>query len=238
MLEPTDIERRDIVRVIFGHSLVDYATSSRFQAYFKHYCSVVCPASSGDAVVEIDIPALRSHHDVLNCVQIIFTNPRISFNDFIAKVLGPASTQSSMRERRHVARLPAEVAFAVNCTLNDHYPDAYADIHTPHAKWEGDMPFLSYLEGAIGFKTRQSRPTNQQLRITEMMRHRSSLKAWKLTKRIGIKIRRTDNLVEHLLLDRKTMTLKVFHQVSFLRAHLAKSKDDPLELGFEESLRK
>lgn len=70
------------------------------------------------------------------------------------------------------------------------------------------------------------------------MTRKTSLKAWKLTKRYGIKIKGTNNLLEHLVLDPKSMTLKVFHQVSFLRAHLKKSKQEPLNLYFEESLKR
>ncbi|KAH6987171.1 hypothetical protein EDB80DRAFT_782540 [Ilyonectria destructans] len=238
MLRPTETERQDIVRAVFGESLTDHANSSRFKAYFNHYCSVVCPASSGNAVVEIDSPALGSHADVLNCVEIIVQDPKISFNEFVTQAVASKSAEASLREKEHVARVAAEVAFAVNCTLRDYYSDNFVDDGSRHIKWEGDDSFLSFIENAFKLGSQQIQAPEQQRRREETMTRKTSLKAWKLTKRYGIKIRGTDNLVEHLALDLKTMTLKVFHQVSFLRAHLAKSKQEPLDLNFEESLRR
>jgi hypothetical protein len=60
MLRPTDLERQNIVKEIFGEALADQANTSRFEAYFRHYCSVVCPASTGDAVIQLDSPALQT----------------------------------------------------------------------------------------------------------------------------------------------------------------------------------
>ena len=238
MLQPTPSERQNIVRAVFGPELVDYANSSRFESYFARYCSVVCPAVSGDAVVDVDTPALRSHADVLNCVQIIFDNPRISFNDYVANTCDPNGRWTSVREKRHVARVATEVAFGINCTLKDLYSDNFIDHGTHQAQWYGDMSFLSFIENAFQAGAPQVHTPESHARIAEVMGLKASLKAWKLTKRYGIKIRGTDNLLEHLVLDRKSMTLKVFHQVSFLRAHLAKSKDNSLDLGFEESLKR
>lgn len=238
MLRPTETERQDIVRAVFGEGLTDHANSSRFKAYFKHYCSVVCPASSGDAVVELDSPALGSHADVLSCVEIIVQDPKISFNEFVTQAVASKSAEASLREKEHVARVAAEVAFAINCILRDYYSDNFVDGGSRHVKWEKDDSFLSFIENAFKLGSQQIQSPEQQRRREETMARKTSLKAWKLTKRYGIKIRGTDNLVEHLALDLKTMTLKVFHQVSFLRAHLAKSKQEPLDLNFEESLRR
>jgi hypothetical protein len=238
MLEPSETEWQNITRTVFGEGVVSHATGSRFKAYFNHYCSVVCPGSSGDAVIELDTPALRGHADVLNCIDVIFQDPKVSFNGFITKTIGSHSAEASGKEKEHVARVAAEVAFAINCMYRDYYSDKFIHGDSYHAKWEGDTSFLCFIENAFLLGSQESQAPKQQQRNNEMMAHKSSLKAWKLSKRYGIKIKGTNNLLEHLLLDSKTMTLKIFHQISFLRAHLVKSKQEPLDLNFEESLKR
>jgi len=246
LLQPTEAERQLIVRTVFGQALADQANSSRFDAYFDHYCSVVCPAASGDAVIELDTPALRSHADLLDCVEIIVQNPNITFKAFVAEAVDRRSADASPREREHVARVVAEIAFAINCMLRDYHSDNFTVGGSRHARWEEDVSFLDFIENAfrLGLQPAQTspepqpQPQQQARRAETIVARKSSLKAWKLIKRCGIRIKGTDNLLEHLELDLKTMTLKVFHQVSFLRAHLAKNRQEPLDLGFEESLRR
>lgn len=238
MRQPTETERREIVRTVFGEGLVYHANSPRFQTYFNHYCFVVCPASLGDAVIEFDTPVLQSHADVLNCVNIIIHNPQISFDEFVVKVFDAKSSGASLREKEHVARVAIEVAFAVNCTVGDYHSGNFISGTSHHVKWEHNVSFLSFIKDTFNRGPQSPQTPKEQHKYDEIMTRKTSLKAWKLTKRYGIKIRGTDNLLEHLILDTKSMTLKVFHQVSFLRAHLEKSKQEPLNIDFEESLRR
>ncbi|KAL6716713.1 hypothetical protein ACLMJK_006281 [Lecanora helva] len=64
-----------------------------------------------------------------------------------------------------------------------------------------------------------------------------SLMARKLKKRIGMKVRPTNDLRSHLKIDRRTNTLEVFHHVAFLKEHLRLTKDSPRNLNIEDSLR-
>jgi hypothetical protein len=244
MLRPTDLERRDLVKAVFGESLADHANSSRFRAYFEHYCSLVCPVGSTDAVINLETPAIRSHADVLDCISIIVRDPKITFNEFAAKAVDVKCADASVGEKEYVARVAVEAAFLVNCVPRDYYrlgayySDRYSNAGHQRARWEGNISFPSFMENAFGLGPQHAQTAEQLERRREVLLHKSSLKAWKLIKRCGIKIRATDNLLEHLALDKKTMTLKVFHHVSFLRAHLAKSREQPLDLNFEQSLRR
>jgi hypothetical protein len=239
MRQPTKAERQDLLRAIFALDLPTADVfSQRFAAYFDNYCSVVCPSSSGDAVVEVETPALKSHADVLSCIQIIVNNPRISYNQFVLSTFHSDPTRVSRRERDHVARVTVHAAFGVNCTQSGHYPNTFSGNAWHYNSWEDDIPLLSFFENAFKCASLETRTLEHRLRTLETIKHKTSLKAWKLVKRYGINIKATNNLVEHLELDLQTMTLKVFHQVSFLRAHLAKSKHEPLDLCLEDSLKR
>lgn len=238
MRQPTKTECQEIVRTVFGEGLVYHANSTRFEAYFNHYCFVVCPGSFGDAVIEFETPVLQSHADVLNCVKIIIHNPQISFNEFVIKAIDSKSPGANLREKEHIAKVAIEVLFAVNCTLGDYHPESFINGISHRVNWEHDTSFLYFIENAFSHGSQEPQTPKEQQRRGEIMTRKTSLKAWKLTKRYGIKIKGTNNLLEHLVLDPKSMTLKVFHQVSFLRAHLEKSRQEPLNLNFEESLRR
>ncbi|SCO09507.1 uncharacterized protein FFB20_13314 [Fusarium fujikuroi] len=233
MQPPTPSERRQIVQTLFGNDQVPYAQSSRFDTYFKYYCSVVCPGSVGNAVLELNTPVLKSHSDVLKFIQALMQNPKISFDNFVSATVASELSDFTLTERRYIARVATQVSLGINCT-NTGYR---TDIHVGNSPdWRGDTPFLTFIEST--FYKRASTLPEQQQGLTEVILNKKSLKAWKLYQRYGIEIKATDNLVEHLYLDISRKTLKVFHQVSFLRAHLEKTRHEPLDLGFEESLKR
>ncbi|KAH7256182.1 hypothetical protein BKA59DRAFT_412526 [Fusarium tricinctum] len=234
--QPNTTEREQIIEAVFSGGQAGYANDRRFEAYFKHYCSVVCPDSAGNAVLQLNTPALKSHSDVLKCIRELTQNPRISFNDFIRKTVSSNLPQVTLTEKTYIARVATEVLIGINCTVTDFYSDTYLSNQSQHKEWQGDTPFLSFLESAFKTETGHVSDTTRGQTFAEMVLHKKSLKAWKLHQRYGIEIKGTNNILEHLLLDGRT--LKVFHQVSFLREHLKKTKHESLDLGFEESLKR
>ncbi|KAK4225076.1 hypothetical protein QBC38DRAFT_280405 [Podospora fimiseda] len=234
MQEPNETERKLIIGAIFGNNLKRYANTPQFAAYFRHYCSVVCPASSGDAVIALDTSSLWSHDDILNWTQVLIKQPTITFKDFIEHLTGK-SNELSVKEKEHMARVTVGILFGIDCMLRDYYSfnQTQREMASQRIKWEMDTPFVTFIENAFTCSTAHAGNTSYQQEFNTR-----SMKAWKLVKRYGITIRRTNNLLEHLELDRKTMTLTVFHQMSFLRAHLTKTKEEPLDLSFEESIKR
>ncbi|KAF4448818.1 hypothetical protein F53441_7810 [Fusarium austroafricanum] len=235
--QPTKEERELIVKAIFGqHQTID-AHSTRFDAYFKYYCSVVCPGSEGNAVIEVDTLALQSHTDVLSCIRTIVQNPNVSFNEFADQTVKPKSPNAVPREKEYIASLTTQVLIGIDGPLQHYSWDNSDPTKYLGSRWEGNTSFLSFVESVFSAGAPHGQHFDQTPRVIEAISHKKSLKAWKLNKRYEIEIIGTNNLLEHLLLDPKTRTLKVFHQVFFLRAHLEKSRDEPLDLSFEDSLR-
>ena len=232
MLQPTETEKTELVSAIFGQALAQHANTFKFEAYFRRYVSVVCPASSGDAVIELDTSLLRSHGDVIKYVQFLTKDPALTLDAFVAANASQKSIAVSVREKQHISRVIVEVWFAIDCMAQDYYSPTRQGPSLQQIKWEGNTSFLAFIESS--FKAAASQDGHHwPLSKTQI----KSLKGWKLVKRYGIKIRGTNNLLEHLDFDTNTMTLKVFHQVSFLRAHLTKTKEQPLDLSFEESIK-
>ncbi|KAI1392526.1 uncharacterized protein F4822DRAFT_131716 [Hypoxylon trugodes] len=95
------------------------------------------------------------------------------------------------------------VAFMVNCDERDYYPESFPT-EDLRAKWESTQTFADFLRNVFQQQTGS--------KITLYADENKSLKAWKLSKRYGIKIRDTNNLLEHLLYNPRERSLLFFHQ--------------------------
>ncbi|KAK7409099.1 hypothetical protein QQX98_008707 [Neonectria punicea] len=233
MLPPTDTERQQIAEAVFGEGFNSRANGPELKAYFRHYASVICPAAS-DVVVDVDTSSLKHHSDVLQWVKILHGNSKLSRNEFIAKAV--SSKESIPKENEHIARMTVDVAFMINCGLRDYHSDGFKCDDLGIVKWQENASFVDFIKQA--FAPQLTPIAEQRQKDIEVIKHKKALKAWKLRRRYGIEIKATNNLLEHLAYDPRTMTLKVFHQMSFLRAHLQQTKDESLDLSFEDSLKR
>lgn len=224
--EPTNNQWTVIVDELFGPEYAQKGQIATLEAWRKHYCNVVCPASAtGDTILSLDTPAIQSHEDVCRCLRAITQKPSVTFEEFICKAIGDDVGGTQPSEQRNIARLITRAAYSIDCS-----PVGWTHAGPPMI-WSNSVSFLDFIKATFPLATS---PPVLGLRRDFAKR----LKAWKLTSRTGITLEGTDDLSQHLLLDKKTLTLRVFHHVSFLWAHLEKSKDDPLGLDFEQSLMK
>ncbi|KAF5588577.1 uncharacterized protein FSUBG_11434 [Fusarium subglutinans] len=139
------------------------------------------------------------------------------------------------RERERLARSIVKVAFMVGCSSKDFYSEGLRSEGLSRVKWEENQGILDFMKQAFASGVAQT--TAQQENDVEALQEKKALKAWKLVRRYGIKIRPTNNLLDHLLYDPREKVLKVFHQTAFLRTSLKQTKDEPLDLDFEQALR-
>ncbi|KAK2033893.1 hypothetical protein LX32DRAFT_689741 [Colletotrichum zoysiae] len=232
MFHPNDEERKQIATSIFGKEFAHRWNGPESKAYFDHYCSLVCPEDPGDAIIHIGTQTLKCHTDVVSCVKTLRKNPSLTVDGFITEFMGTGSLND--KEKKNISKLIVSIAFMIDCSPGDYFAVGLERNDFIRDKWDGDVRFAAYVQEAF---TQQRRATkDDEEKVIETMIQKKSLKAWKLAKRYDITIRPTNNLLDHLAYDTSTKTLSVFHQLFFLRAHLAITKDQSLELGFEESL--
>ncbi|RDW72594.1 uncharacterized protein DSM5745_07766 [Aspergillus mulundensis] len=117
--------------------------------------------------------------------------------------------------------------FMLDCSLKDKYSKNFEVGNYSPARWEANEPFVSYVERSIPIRPGQF----------DANRHKKVLRAWKLKKRYQLQFRPTDNIMEHLLYDPLTRTVHVFHHTGYLKAHLRRSKDQPIDQQASESLK-
>ncbi|KAK1975140.1 hypothetical protein LZ30DRAFT_606312 [Colletotrichum cereale] len=101
-------------------------------------------------------------------------------------------------------------------------------------EWKRGEPLSKFIERMFA-----SEP-HSVLSYPEHLSHsdfKYELKAAKLKRRLGIFIRPTDDIRNHLKLDRKTMTLEVFHYTGFIKENLRRTKELPSSASVSDSLR-
>lgn len=106
-----------------------------------------------------------------------------------------------------------------------------------HSSWKKNESLVSFCSRSVPFSNEEAVEAAKTALLD-----RSSMKAKKLQNRLGIEFWPTNNLAEHLLLERKhgQNRLHLFHHVGYLQALLvrAKSLDLPMDCSMEESLKK
>lgn len=63
---------------------------------------------------------------------------------------------------------------------------------------------------------------------------KDNLRATKLKKRAKLRFEATDDLRNHLKLDRKRAAVEIFHHTGFLKEHLRLTRDQPRHLSTSE----
>lgn len=105
------------------------------------------------------------------------------------------------------------------------------------SSWQQDESFLSFCSRSIPLSSPEAVDAAQTA-----LREKSSLKAKKLQKRLGIQFCATDDLAEHLLLEQRhgKTRLYLFHHAGYVKALLdrTESLQWPMDCGMEHCLKK
>jgi hypothetical protein len=221
---PTKGERTEIVKDLCH--VVEPSDGSQYETFLKFYGSAACTARAREAFITIDTPAFGSHAALLRAVKCLRANPTKTKVDFQNSVFSNVTKEEKDRGVRAIAR----VGFLIDCAAKDDYSEGYRLGTYLPLKWEATETYVGFLGRAF--------PVSTSTSFLDFQAERR-LRAWKLRKRYGITFLPTNDLVQHLLYDPKTRTVRIFHQVTFVRAQLrytAEKKYD-MKMGFEESVK-
>ena len=225
MHPPTEAEQEAIAKDLLCND-PRHERLAPFTRYFEFYTSITCP-SSFTTTIQVDNPAFNTHADILGCVEQLRLNPGLTREQFAIASLPEKDV--STREKDNAIRTIVHVAFMLDCSLKDKYSKGFdIDGYTP-AKWEPNEPFEFFVQRAV------LKSTNKD-RNFDFKACKKDLKAWKLKKRYKLHLRPTDNIMEHLLYDPETRVVKVFHHTSYLKAHLLRSSNQPIDIDTHSSL--
>ncbi|KAF5672573.1 hypothetical protein FHETE_3707 [Fusarium heterosporum] len=196
-----------------------------FVSYFQNYDDL---ATKDNIFSTQGSSPPRDHNDVLSAAELLKMHPRITREAASSRLQAAWNTYTNIES---TLALAVQALIMTDSSAQDWHPAGFSLGDYRPISWLSQEPFVSFVERSY------SRTANS--RFKEDFTAKSQLKAWKLQKRLGITFRLTDNLSEHLILDVKNNTLYLFHQVAYLKAHLARYQHvpSPLDVPADDSLK-
>lgn len=207
------------------------ARLKRLQRIFEFYKTLTNSYEGNGA----GYPALRAHGDILIILDQLRTKPasprsrlrETLFQDIWRdRPLPPKCDQDSAID------LAVKVMTMISCLAPSHSP-SLLEHGGYQAPWRDDVSLNSFIENLLPMT---DHPGLNDTETKMYMDIKPALMARKLKKRMGMKVRPTNDLRSHLKIDRRTNTLEVFYHVAFLKEHLRLTKDCPRNLTVEDSL--
>lgn len=204
--------------------------TKRLNKYLDTYRTL----TSAYAPDDVQHPALASHGDVFELIRLIRTNSGLTRKE-ITKIAFPHETLTvapSINDQHTAVNLALRAMTMINYTINDRGCNLL-EAGLYQSPWSNDSRIGEFLNGC--FPTSEHPELNNETEVS-YLDIRRALKARKLQKHAGIKFRGTNNIRRHLMLDRKTNIVEIFHHTSFLKEHLRLTKDCVNDVSFDDCM--
>lgn len=207
--------------------------ASRLKDYFDYYKTLV-------ATYEPDIgpgeqAALRTHEDVIAIIKILKSEPQLVRAKLQDKLMANRSEDRipSANDLDGAVNLAVKTMTMINCSTQ-HQSWNLLEHGAYQVPWRSDVAFAQFIIDA--FPT-TDHPIINDVDFEPLRDIKSALMARKLKKRIGLKIRPTNDLRSHLKLDRKNHAVEIFHHTAFLKEHLRLTMSEARHLTQSDCLK-
>jgi len=167
-------------------------------------------------------PGLASHEDVVKIIEELKSNPDATRVEILERLFTDRPARS---DQERAVNLAVRVMLMVNCSTS-RQSSVLLEHGSGQVPWRGEIPFSEFVTSAF--------PKTDHPSIDEI---KDSLRATKLKKRAGIRFEPTDDLRNHLKLDRKRAVLEIFHHTAFLKEHLRLTRDRPRNMSVTDSIK-
>lgn len=205
----------------------------RLGRFFEHY-----KALTGSYEVDItpgDRPALGTHEDLFDIIKQLKLEPDIARAEFVDKAFKNDTCQRlpSLADRERAINLAVKVMTMVNCSAQ-RQSSGLLEHGLSQTPWRSDVTFSQFI--AVIFPV-TDHPSLNDDDLKRSIDIKAALMAKKLKKRVGLKLKTTDDLRRHLRLDRKSRVVEIYHHTAFLKEHLRLTKDKSHGVSVSDSLR-
>ena len=167
-------------------------------------------------------PGLNSHQDLFNIIRELKSNPDVTRVELLEKLFSDRPTRS---DQERAVNLAVRIMLMVKVSASRR-SSALLEHGNHHIPWRNDVSFSQFINDAF---PKTDHPSIAQIK--------ESLRATKLRKRAGIKFEATDDLRNHLKLDRKAATVEIFHHTAFLKESLRRTKGLSQSLSVTDSIK-
>ncbi|KAF7933297.1 hypothetical protein BELL_0398g00140 [Botrytis elliptica] len=161
-------------------------------------------------------PGLACFEDLLEIIKALKAYPEYTKAELL-EALFPDRPARADQER--ALDLAAQVVMMINCSAS-RQSSVLMEYGTQGARWYYEDCYISFLHDIF--------PKTAHPSIDEM---KNKLRATKLKKQAGLRFQATNDLRNHLRLDRKTGVVEIFHQTAFLKEQLRLSKEIPSNMS-------
>jgi hypothetical protein len=182
-------------------------------------------------------PALKNHEDIFRIIRILRNEPTISRAQLCAEVFSTQSPGFSIPDvdRQNAIDMAVRAMLMVNCAAQ-HRSLGLVEQGVYPVPWLDTVSFADFVADIFP-KTDNPIINDHDEEEVRLLSTKSALLARKLKKRTGIKFRATDDLRNHLKLDRRDAVVELFHHTAFLKESLRLTKDKKPNLSIAETLK-
>ncbi|KAK8014736.1 hypothetical protein PG990_008032 [Apiospora arundinis] len=210
--------------------------SSRLEIFFAFYGRVT---SSYVPELEAGSPAaLRSHDDLLNLIEMIKREPtrtRAELTEAYFTGRGKPGTSPPPVDQHRAVNLAVQVISMVSCSASERAPGGVLEKGILPTLWQDGVCFADFLSSAFPGSEEDTSMALEPRRIQPEVKF--AISAARLKKIAGLRFEPTDDLKNHLRLDSQNGVIKIYHQTSVLREHIAAHEKDLRESSSGSSSR-
>jgi hypothetical protein len=167
-------------------------------------------------------PGLKSHGDLMKIIEELKSNPEVRRNALLEKLFPDRPARSDQERAVNIA---VRLMTMVNCSVLRR-SSVLLEHGNYQAPWRDDVPFSEFIDSSF--------PKTDHPSIDHI---KESLRATKLKKRARLRFEATDDLRDHLKLDRKRAVVEIFHHTAFLKEQLRLTRDEPVLMSVSQSLK-
>ncbi|KAK6356847.1 hypothetical protein TWF718_001187 [Orbilia javanica] len=202
------------------------------QRYFEHYKELVC--SYGHDLEDRKDAVVRSHDGIFDLIRILKEKPDITRGLLAKHVFGSPTSIGIESEQEHVIGLAVKALTMVYSThwLHQNAEHDNGDLVSPN--WQKDIPFNAFLEGLFPMVDHPGFGEDSSASFWEM---KNKITGNKLVRKGRLTFAPTEDLSNHLKLNRKTGVIEIFHHTAFLKENLRITRSLKGATGIDESLR-
>ena len=224
MEPPTAAERNAIVKFFLGDKASTLSES--FSAFLTFYKRATSSQAFRFTTLRVDEPIITSHSQLQQLVQCLRDNPSSTRKEFEA-IAFPKDFKE--QDLQHAVKVIVKLGFMLDCTRKNVLSKSAYNAQRGIPWWEPNKTFADFVASSF-----PKHKADEGYEPDDF----PTVYAWKLKQRCKINFEKTDDISEHLLYDRDTRTLKVFHQMAYLRMQLQRHAYPIEDVSIEESLRK
>jgi hypothetical protein len=203
---------------------------NRLSRFFDRYRALTASYES-----DCEHPAITKHEDLFHIIKDLKSNPDMTRAE-LAETHFPnrlGRRPPPLNEQERAIDLAVRIMAMVSCSAQQRSPDLLEQ-GAYQAGWRNDITFSQFITDIFPMTDHPGLSENDE---STPLDQRTVLTAKKLKKYAGLDFRPTDNLRNHLRLDRRRNVVEIFHYTAFLKEQLRLTKEGPKNLSVSDSLR-